>query len=161
MTFEHLKSRELGWEPASFIFNYIYICIHTHAWQTHTHTYTHIDTHIYILIKYTVVALWGFLGSSAGKESACNVVDPSSIPGSRSYPREGKGFPLHYSWASLVAQVVKNLPAMSETWVWSLGQEDPLEEGMATFSSILAWRIPSTEEPGRLQSIGSHRAGYD
>ena len=55
---------------------------------------------------------------------------------------------------SLVAQTVKNLPAMQETWVWSLGQEDPLEEEMATCSSILAWRIPWTEEPGGLQSMG-------
>ena len=65
------------------------------------------------------------------------------------------------SSASLVAQMVKNLPAMQETWVWSLGLEDPLKEEMATHSSILAWRIPWTEEPGRLQSIGSQRAGYD
>ena len=57
--------------------------------------------------------------------------------------------------------VVKNLPAMQETWVQSLGQEDPLEEGMATNSNILAWRIPWTEEPGRLQSIGSQRVGCD
>ena len=57
--------------------------------------------------------------------------------------------------------VVKNLPAMQETWVQSLGQEDPLEEGMATNSNILAWRIPWTEEPGRLQSIGSQRVGFD
>ena len=55
-------------------------------------------------------------------------------------------------WASLVAQMVKNLPAMQETWVRSLGREDPLEEGMATHSSILAWKIPWTEEPGRLYS---------
>ena len=54
----------------------------------------------------------------------------------------------------IIAQLVKNLPTMQETWVRSLGQEDPLEEGMATHSSILAWRIPWTEEPGRLQSIG-------
>ena len=53
-------------------------------------------------------------------------------------------------WASLVAQMVKNLPAMWEIWVWSLGQEDPLEKGMATHSSILAWRIPWTEKPGWL-----------
>ena len=52
-------------------------------------------------------------------------------------------------WSSLVAQMVKTLPAMQETWVRSLGQEDPLEKGMATHSSILAWRIPWTEEPGR------------
>ena len=58
-----------------------------------------------------------------------------------------------------MAQMVKNLPAMQETWVWSLGQKDPLEEGMATHSSILAWRIPWTEEPGGLQSTGLQRVG--
>ena len=61
--------------------------------------------------------------------------------------------------ASLVAQIVKNLPAMQETRVWSLGQEDPLEKGMATHSSILAWRIPWTEQAGGLQSMGSERVG--
>ena len=70
-----------------------------------------------------------------------------------------------YSWASLVAQTVKNLPAMLETWVQSLGCEDPLEEGMATHSSILAWRIPrqdrGTEEPGGLQSMGSQIVEHD
>ena len=63
-------------------------------------------------------------------------------------------------WASLAAQMVKNVPAMGETWVQSLGWEDPLEEGMATRSSILAWRIPWTVEPGRLQSMGSQRVGH-
>ena len=63
--------------------------------------------------------------------------------------------------ASLVAQMVKNLPAVWETLVRSLGWEDPLEKGMAIHSSILAWRIPWTKEPGRLQSIGSHRVGHD
>ena len=57
--------------------------------------------------------------------------------------------------------VVKNLPAMQETWVGSLGWEDPLEKGMATHSSILAWRIPWTEEPGGLASTGSQRAGHN
>ena len=60
-----------------------------------------------------------------------------------------------------VVQLLKNLPAMQETQVQSLGQEDPLEKGMATHSSILAWRIPWTEEPGRLQSLGSLRVGHD
>ena len=60
-----------------------------------------------------------------------------------------------------MAQMVKNLPAMKETWVQSLGQEDPLEKGMATHFSILAWRIPWTEEPGGLQSMGSQRAGHN
>ena len=57
--------------------------------------------------------------------------------------------------------MVKNLPAMQEIWVLSLDQDDPLEKGMATHSSILAWRIPWTEEPGRLQSMGSHRVRHD
>ena len=75
---------------------------------------------------------------SAGKESACNAGDLSSIPGSGSSPREGIGDPLQYSWASREAQTVKNLPAMWETWVQSLGWEDPLEKGTATHASILA-----------------------
>ena len=78
----------------------------------------------------------------AGKESACNAEDPGSIPGLGRSAGEGKGYPFQYSWASLVAQMVKNLPAVQETWVRSLGQEDPLEESKATHSSILIWRIP-------------------
>ena len=66
------------------------------------------------------------------------------IPGSGRSPGEGIGYPLQYSWASLVAQLVKNPPAMRETWVLSLGQEDPLEKSEATHSSLLAWRIPRT-----------------
>jgi len=62
---------------------------------------------------------------------------------------------------SLVAQIVKNLPAVQETWVWSLGLEDPLEKGMATHFSILAWRIPWTEEPAGPKSMGSQRVGQD
>ena len=64
-------------------------------------------------------------------------------------------------WVSPVAQTVKNLPAMQETWVLSLAWEDPLEKGMATRSNILAWRIPWTEEPGGLQSMGSQRVRQD
>ena len=71
----------------------------------------------------------GFPDSSVGKESACNAGDPSWIPGSGRSAGEGIGYPLQYSWASLVAQLVKNLPAMWETWVPSLGWEDPLEKG--------------------------------
>ena len=69
--------------------------------------------------------------------------------------------PLPVLKACLVAQMVKNLPAMQETQVQSLGWEDPLEKGMTTHSSILAWRIPWTEEPGRLQSMGSYRVRQD
>ena len=64
-------------------------------------------------------------------------------------------------WASLVAQTVKNPPAMQETWVTSLGQENPLEKGMATHSSILAWRVPWTEKPGELQSMALQRVSHN
>ena len=84
----------------------------------------------------------GFPGSSAGKESACKAGDPSLIPGSARSPGEWIGYPLQYSWASLVAQLVKNPPAMQETWVQFLGWENPLEKGKSTHFSILAWRIP-------------------
>ena len=87
---------------------------------------------------------WGFRGSSAGKESACNTRDPGSIPGLGRSPVEGIGYLLQYSWASLVAQLLKNPPAMLMTSVQSLGWEDPLEKGKATHSSILAWSIPWT-----------------
>ena len=70
-------------------------------------------------------------------------------------------FLLRIIWASLVAQLVKNLSAMWETWVWSLGPEDPLKQELATHSSILAWRIPWTKEPGGLQSMGLQRVGHD
>ena len=96
----------------------------------------------------------GFPGSSTAKESACNAGDPSLIPGSGRSAGEGIVYPLQDSWASLVAQTIKNMPAMQETWVQYLGWEEPLEKKTATHSSILAWRIPWTEEPGRLQSMG-------
>ena len=84
----------------------------------------------------------GFPHSSVDKESAWNAGDPGSIPGLGRSIGEGMGYPLQYSWASLVTQLVKNLPAMWETWLQSLGWEDPLEKGKATHSSILTWRIP-------------------
>ena len=87
----------------------------------------------------------GFPDSSVGKESACNTGDPGSIPSLGRSPGEGIGYPLQYSWASLVAQLVKNPPATQEIWVRSLGWKDPLEKGKATHSGILAWRIPQTE----------------
>ena len=86
----------------------------------------------------------GLPDGSAGKESACNAGDPGSIPGSGRSTGEWLGYPLQYSWASLVAQLVKNPPAAQETWVRSLRWEDPLEKGKATHSSIPAWRIPWT-----------------
>ena len=94
--------------------------------------------------KDTHTPMLGFPDSSVGKESACNAGDPSWIPGLGRSTGEGMGYPLQYSQASLVAQLVKNPPAMRETWVQSLGWEDPLEKGKATHFSILAWRIPWT-----------------
>ena len=84
----------------------------------------------------------GFPDSSVGKESACNARDPSLIPGLRRSTGEGIGYPLKYSWAFLVAQLVKNPLAMRETWVQSLDWEDPLEKRKATHSSTLAWKNP-------------------
>ena len=89
------------------------------------------------------VCVWGVPGSSAGKESACNAAgNPGLIPGLRRSPGEGIGYPLQYSWASLVAQTIRNAPVMWETWLQPLDWEDPQEEGMATHSTILASRIP-------------------
>ena len=82
---------------------------------------------------------------SVDKESSCNAGDPSSIPRSGRSAGEGIGYPFQYSWASLVAQLVKNPLEMWETWIGSLGCEDPLEKGKATHSSILAWRTPWTK----------------
>ena len=84
----------------------------------------------------------GFICDSAGKESSCNAGDLGSIPGLGRSPGEGIGYALQYSWASLVAQLVKNPPVMRDTWVRSLGWEDPQEKGKATHCNILAWRIP-------------------
>ena len=83
----------------------------------------------------------GFPDRSVGKESACNVGDTGSSAGLGRYAGEGIGCPLQYSWASLVAQLVKNSPAMWDTWVRTLGWENPLEKGKATHFNILAWRI--------------------
>ena len=85
----------------------------------------------------------GFPGSSVGKESSSNAGDPSSILRLGRSLGEGIGYPLQYSWASLVAHRIKNSPAMQETWAQSLGWEDSLEEIVATHSSILVWRIPT------------------
>ena len=155
-------------------------------------------------------SMWGFPGNSDSRESTCSVGDLGSIPGLGRAPGGGRGNPLQYSWASLVAQMVKNPPAMQETWVQSLGWEHSfpgegngyplqysclensmdrgawwatvhgvsmsqtqlsdftftfhfhaLEKEMATHSSTLAWRIPWTEEPGGLQSMGSQRVRHD
>ena len=97
-----------------------------------------------IVVVTAVCERKGFPDSSVGKESACSAEDTGSIPVLGKSAGEGIGYPFQYSWASFVAQLVKNPPAMRETWVQSLGWEDPLERGKATHSSILAWRIPRT-----------------
>ena len=93
---------------------------------------------------YLLFNMLSFPDSSVGKEYICNAGDPGLIPGSGRSAGEGIGYPLQYSWASLAAQLVKNPPAMQETWVQSLGWVDPLEQGKTTHSSILAWIIPWT-----------------
>ena len=82
-----------------------------------------------------------FPSESVVKNPPANAGDVSLIPGLGRSTGEGVGYPLQYSWPSQVAQMVKNLPAMQKTWVQSLSWEDPLEKGIATHSSILAWRI--------------------
>ena len=89
----------------------------------------------------TPIPLVTFPDSSIGKEPTCNAGDPASIPASGRSAGEGIGYPLQYSWAPLVGQLVKNPPAVLETWVRSLSWEDPLVKGKATHSSTLAWRI--------------------
>ena len=107
-------------------------CVH-HPSKLHRHHSSHRSW-----LADTIPALWVSLMGSAGKESACNAGDPGLIPGSGRSPGEGIGYPLQYSSAFLVAQLVKNLPALRETWVQSLGWGDPLEKGKATHSSVLA-----------------------
>ena len=101
----------------------------------------------YAMTVIRLIASMGFPGGSEGKESACNAGDSGSIPGPGGSGGEGIGHPLQCSWASLVTQLVKNPPAMRETWVQSLSWEDPLKEGMAAHSSVLAWRIPMDRGP--------------
>ena len=104
------------------------------------------------LLKLIWVWLWNTRaspGSSTGKPLVCNVGDPSSIPGSGRFHGERLNYPLQCSWASLVAQMLKNLPAVQETRVWSLGWEDPLDKGMSTHSNILACRILMDRGPWR------------
>ena len=106
-------------------------------------------TLVSLLIRTVVLSGQGPIGKplllfsgSVGRESTCSAGDPGSVPGSGRSAGEGIGYPLQYSF--LVAQLVKNPPAMHETWVLSLGWKDPLEKGKAIHSSIVAWRIPWT-----------------
>ena len=101
--------------------------------------------------------IWGFPSSSAGKESTCNAGDPLSISWLGRSSGEGTGYPLQYSRASLVAQTLKNMPAMWETWVSSLPWEDPLKKGTANHSNILALEFHGH----RPQSMEWQRVGHD
>ena len=111
---------------------------------------------LFHLHKVSQRQVYRHLYRSTGTKSARNAGDPGSIPGLGRSAGEGIGYPLQYSWVSLVAQTVKNLPAMWETLVRSLSWEDPLEKGTATHSNIVAWRIPWT-----IQSMGSQRVGHN
>ena len=100
-----------------------------------------------IKIKFLLALIYmkkGFPESPAGKEYTCNAGNASSISGLGRSLGEGIGYPLQCFWVSMVAQLVKNLPAVLEIWVQSLGWENPLEKETATHSGILAWRIPWT-----------------
>ena len=95
------------------------------------------------MLKTGITVFLGFPHSSVDKESACNAGDLGSIPWLGRYPGGWIGYPLQYSWASQMAQMVKNPPGMQETQIRSMGCKDPLEEGMATYSIILAWKMPT------------------
>ena len=102
-----------------------------------------------------------FLGSSAGKESAYNAGDPGLIPGSGRSPGKQIGYPLQYSWASLVAQMVKNLPTMQENWVRSLGREVPWRREWQPTPVFLPGESPWTEPVRATQSMASQREGHN
>ena len=131
----------------------IYTTIHIYSYIYVRYTY-----HIYIL--YLVI---NFPDSSVGKESACNAGDPSLFPGSGRSAGEGIGYALQYSWTSLVAHLVKNLPAMQETWVWFLGWEDPLGKGRLptpVFWSGEFQSCPTLCNPITIQSMKFSRPEY-
>ena len=108
--------------------------------------------YVHFFSKISIVFFWKFF--------VVFLIPPkfSKMPSSFSFNLLDSHFPL---WASLIAQLVKNLPAVQETQVWSLGWEDPLEKEMATHSSTLAWKITWTEKPGGLQSMGLQRVEHD
>ena len=116
MSFEHTFSLNSDSHPVR-VYNYL-------RWPTEMEK-----------VEVTCSRSHGLPGSSSGKESACKAGDPGSIPGSERSPEKGIGYPPQYWWASLMAQMVKNPPAVRETWVQSLGWEDPLEEGIPSVES--------------------------
>ena len=108
-------------------FEFLWNSLFVHICQRHL-----VDQILLLIFFLFFVLVSGFPGSSAGKESACNVGDPGSIPWLGRSTGEGIGYPLEYSWASLVTQLVKNPPAMWETWVWSWVEKIPWSMGTAT-----------------------------
>ena len=113
------------------------------SWRTEVFNFDEVHFFLFYRLWFLVIAKKGFPGNSAGKQSACNAGErPQFNFGLGRSTGEGMGYALQYSWASLVAQLVNNPPAMLDTWVQSLGWEDPMEESMAIHSNILAWRIP-------------------
>ena len=113
-------------------------------YQENKHHLLQLETADFVFLKVSDVFRRGFLSSSAGKESTYNAGDLSSIPGSGRFSGEGIGYPLQYSWASLVAQLVKKKSACNAGDLGSIPGLGHLEKGTTTHSSILAWRIPWT-----------------
>ena len=142
------------WEP-SILFPTVNVPIYITTKCTRVPFSPHLYQHLLFVVLMKTILTDDLSGSSAGKESTCNL-----SPGSGSSTEEGIGYPFQYSLASLVAQLVKNLPAMREVWVRSLGWEDPLEKGKATHSSILPWRIPGTIHSMGLQWVGKDWATF-
>ena len=124
-TEEPVRLQSLGsWKSQTRLNNNKVLIIVEDAWDTNIY-----NTKSREFEKDPLMVILSFPGSSAGKESSCNSGDPCLIPGLGRCPGEATGYPLQYSWAFLVAQLVKNLPAMCKTWLRSLGWEDPLEKG--------------------------------
>ena len=146
------QSLVLSWVPGrTYVFN-ISLDFHKHLsnYIVQLQSYPEIKYNIYFFVQNANIEAVPLLNlvidtvnvfASILEESACNTGDPGSIPWSGRSTGEGIGCPLQSSWTFLVAQLVKKPPAMRETWLRSLGWEDPLEKGKATYSSILAWRI--------------------
>ena len=110
----------------------------------------------------TLIIIWGFTHSLVGKESACHAGDPGLIPGLEKSAGEGIGYPLQYSWASLVAQLVKSLPAMWETWVRSLGWKIPWRRERQPTPVFWPGEFHGQRNlAGYIQSMGSQRIGHD
>ena len=114
-----------------------------------------------IFIYLYIFNLWSFPGSSLVKNPPAMQEIPVQFLGWEDALENWIGSSLQHSWAFLVAQMVKSSPSMQETCIWSRGWENPLEEGMATHSSILAWRLPQIEEPDGLQSMGLQRVRHN